>query len=172
MTAYAIRLSRAEDAAAFSAVETDSAQLLVDEPSLAGIPLPPSRGAEEYRGMIAQRHCLSAVAQDEVIGFAATRRHGRDLHLHELSVASDFQCKGIGGTLLRALKIDALNAGVRAITLHTYRDLPWNAPFYARHGWHCIEDLTGYPRLAAGQDAAVAFGLPRERRCAMICDLS
>ncbi|MBB3034842.1 GNAT family N-acetyltransferase [Alteriqipengyuania lutimaris] len=169
MSAYAIRLSRFGDAAAFSEVETDAAQLLAAEPSLAGIPVPPSRSAEEYRSMIAQRHCLTAVVGDEVVGFAATRPHGRELHLHELSVASGFQRMGIGGTLLRALKIDAQNAGMRAITLHTYRDLPWNTPFYARHGWSPIDDLSAHPRLAAGQDAAVAFGLPRERRCAMIC---
>lgn len=171
MSGFSIRLSRSGDATAFTEVETEAAQLLVAEPSLAGIPVPPSRSADEYREMIAQRHCLSAVAGDEVVGFAATRRHGRELHLHELSVGSDFQRKGIGATLLRGLKIDAHNAGIRAITLHTYRDVPWNAPFYARHGWRAIEDLSAHPRLAAGQDAAVAFGLPRERRCAMICFL-
>ena len=88
-----------------------------------------------------------------------------------MSVATAFQRKGIGATLLRALKIDAHNAGAQAITLHTYRDIAWNAPFYASHGWVIIDDLTAHPRLKAGQDAAVAFGMPRERRCAMICFL-
>ena len=176
MSGFSIRLSRPEDAPAFHEVEEDAAQLLAGEPSLAGIPVPPSNSAAEYRKMIAQQHCLTAVAGEDldtgrVVGFAATRRHGRELHLHELSVATAFQRKGIGATLLRALKIDARNAGVRAITLHTYRDLAWNAPFYARHGWVVVVDLATHPRLKAGHEAAVDFGLPRERRCAMICFL-
>ena len=171
MSDFSIRLARPEDAEAFHAVEDDAARLLANEPSLAGIPVPPSRSAEEYRGMIAQRHCLSAVNGDAVVGFAATRRHSRELHLHELSVASAFQRKRIGATLLNALKIDARNSGIRAITLHTYRDIPWNAPFYARHGFEIIQDLDAYPRLAAGQKAAFEFGLPTERRCAMIAFL-
>lgn len=171
MSGFSIRLARPEDAEGFHAVEEDAAQLLAGEPSLAGIPVPPSNSAEEYRNMIVQRHCLTAVSDERIVGFAATRRHGRELHLHEISVATAFQRQRIGATLLRALKIDARNAGVRAITLHTYRDIPWNAPFYARHGFEIIQDLAAYPRLAAGQDAAVDFGMPRERRCAMIAFL-
>ena len=171
MSDFSIRLARPEDAEGFHDVEEDAARLLAEEPSLQGLPVPPSRSAEEYRGMIAQRHCLTAVSGSKVVGFAATRRIGRELHLHEISVATAFQRMHIGATLINALKIDARNAGVRAITLHTYRDIAWNAPFYARHGFEIIQDLDAYPRLKAGQDAAVEFGLPRERRCAMIAFL-
>ena len=168
---WSLRLARVEDAEAFHAVEEDAARLLANEPSLKGLPVPPSNSADEYRAMIAQRHCLTAVSADEVIGFAATQRYGRELHLHELSVAMKFQRQQVGATLLNALKIDARNSGIRAITLHTYRDLPWNAPFYARRGFEIIKNLDSHPKLAAGQDAAAAFGLPRDRRCAMICFL-
>ncbi|MHA7820057.1 MAG: GNAT family N-acetyltransferase [Erythrobacter sp.] len=171
MSDFQIRLARADDAQAFHDVEEDAAQLLANEPSLADVPVPPSNSPEEYRDMIGQRHCLAATVDDEVVGFAATRRHGRELHLHEISVATAFQGRRIGATLLNALKIDARNSGVRAITLHTYRDIAWNAPFYARHGWVVVEDLQSHPRLAAGHAAAVEFGLPAERRCAMICFL-
>ncbi|MEL6876546.1 MAG: GNAT family N-acetyltransferase [Pseudomonadota bacterium] len=168
MSEWSLRLARPDDAEAFHWVEEDAAQLLVEEPSLAGIPVPPSRSADEYRTMIKGRHCLAATSGERVVGFAAARRIGREVHLHELSVACDFQRKRIGATLLHALKIDAHNSGIRAITLHTYRDIPWNAPFYEQHGFVIVEDLDAYPRLAAGQDAAVELGLPAERRCAMI----
>ena len=171
MSDWSLRLARPGDAEAFHAVEEDAAQLLANEPSLEGLPVPPSRSADEYREMIAQRHSLTAVSGEQIVGFAATRRHGRELHLHELSVATAHQRKRIGATLVNALKVDARNAGVRAITLHTFRDIAWNAPFYARHGFEIIQDLTAYPRLAEGLEAAVSFGLPRERRCAMICFL-
>lgn len=171
MTDFSIRLARPADAQGFHEVEEDAAALLAAEPSLAGVPVPHSNSAAEYRSMIGQGHCLAALSGERIVGFAATRRHGRELHLHELSVATDFQRRRIGATLLNALKIDARNSGVRAITLHTYRDVPFNAPFYERHGWVVVEDLESHPRLAAGHAAAVDFGLPADRRCAMICFL-
>ena len=80
--------------------------------------------------------------------------------------------QGIGGVLLRAIAIDAGNNGFQAITLTTFSDVPWNAPFYARHGFETIADLEAHPRLAADIEQEVGHGLPRERRCAMIKFLS
>ncbi|MFB0612559.1 GNAT family N-acetyltransferase [Aurantiacibacter poecillastricola] len=168
---WSLRLARPEDAEGFAEVEEDASQLLREEPSLAGIPLLPNRSAEEYRAIIARRRSLSALGDGDIIGFAAARPVGSELHLHELSVARAFQRRGIGSTLLRALKVDAANAGFKALTLLTYRDIAWNAPFYEAHGFAVLEDLSEHPRLAAGLDAGVGAGLPRERRCAMICVL-
>ena len=171
MSDFSIRLARAEDAEAFHRVEEDAAALLREEPSLAGIPVPPSTSAEDYRRTIAARQCLTATVAEEVVGFAAAGRIGRELHLHELSVARAHQRKHIGSTLLRALKIDASNSGLRAITLNTYRDIPWNGPFYARHGFVEVENFEGRPHLAQSLEDAAALGMPRDRRCAMICFL-
>ena len=168
MSEFSIRLARPDDAEAYHRVEEDAATLLHEEPSLAGIPLPPSGTADHYRSVIAKGNCLSATVGDEVVGFAASGRLGRELHLHELSVARAHQGKCIGATLLRALAIDARNCGMRAITLNTYRDIPWNGPFYARHGFVEVENFEGREHLAESLEAAVALGLPRERRCAMI----
>ena len=168
---WSLRLAHPEDAPKFAEVEEDAARLFDSEASLAGIAMPPPRTAGQYRAIIDQRQSLSATCDGEIVGFAAARPAGRDLHLHELSVALAFQRRGIGSTLLRALKIDARNAGFGAITLHTFRDIAWQAPFYARHGFIEVERLEDHPRLAAALEAAAQAGLPRERRCAMICVL-
>ena len=168
MTGFSIRLARPDDAEAYHRIEEDAATLLHEEPSLAGVPVPPSGAAEHYRRMIAKGNCLSATVEDQVVGFAASGRVGRELHLHELSVARAHQGQRIGATLLRALVIDARNCGMRAITLNTYRDIPWNGPFYARQGFVEVENFEGREHLAESLEAAVALGMPRERRCAMI----
>ena len=168
MTEFSIRLAHPHDAQAFHDVEEDAASLLREEPSLRGIPVPPSETAENYRTVIARGNCLVATVAGTVVGFAAAGRMGRELHLHELSVARAHQGKGIGATLLRALAIDARNCGVRAITLNTYRDIAWNGPFYARHGFVEVENFEGRDHLREAHDAAVALGLPGNRRCAMI----
>ncbi len=46
-----------------------------------------------------------------------------------------FQQRGIGGGLMRACMIDARNSGFCALTLTTFRDVAWNAPFYSRLGF-------------------------------------
>ena len=168
MSDWSLRLARAEDAESFYEVEDDAAELLRHEPSLAGIPVPPSTSAAEYRKLIGKGRCLSAAIGQEVIGFAAATPIGRELHLDEISVLRTHQGKGIGAALLEALAVDARNSGFQAITLNTYRDIPWNAPFYARHGYVEVENFEGRPHLAQSLDSAVALGMPRERRCAMI----
>lgn len=168
MNNFSIRLARPEDARGFHEVEVDAATLLAEAASLEGVPIPPAESQRHYRKLIARGNCLSAVESDQLIGFAAAGRVGRELHLHELSVRRSAQGHGIGATLLRALTIDARNCGIRAITLNTFRDIPWNAPFYARHGFVEVENFEGRPHLVESLDAAAAFGLPRERRIAMI----
>ena len=168
---WSLRLARPEDAEQFAEVEEDAARLFLTEPSLEDIAMPAPRSAQEYRAIIAQRQSLSATSEGNVVGLAAARPAGRELHLHELSVARAFQWRGIGATLLRALQIDARNAGFRAITLHTFNDIAFHAPFYARHGFTVVDAIDEHPRLAAGLEAAAEAGLPPERRCAMICEL-
>lgn len=168
MRDWRIRLARIGDADGFHAVEEDAAALLREEPSLNGIPVPPSRTAEHYRGLIRKGHCLTASIKDRVAGFAAAGAIGRELHLHELSVARAHQCRGIGATLLEALTIDARNCGFCAITLNTYRDIPWNGPFYASRGFVELDDFSNRTHLGKSLEAAVSLGLPRDRRCAVI----
>lgn len=168
---WSVRLAHPGDAEAFAEVEEDAARILHDEPSLAQVTIPPARSPAEYRAIIAQRQSLASMSDGRIIGFAAARPVGRELHLHELSVARAYQRNGIGGTLLRALQIDARNAGFASITLHTFRDIAWNAPFYAAYGFAEITNLADHPRPSAGQNAAVEEGLPRAMRCAMVCFL-
>lgn len=168
MSNWSLRLANAGDAESFHAVEEDSATLLHEEPSLRGIPVPPSTSPADYRKLIARGHSLAALADDEVIGFVAAGPLKRELHLNEISVRRVFQGKGVGAALLDALAIDAHNSGFRAITLNTYRDIPWNGPFYMRHGFVEVENFEGRPHLAESLEGAVALGMPRERRCAMI----
>lgn len=172
MSEWHIRLARKDDAEAFHQVEEDAATLLREEPSLEGIPVPPSSSAAHYRVLIGKGHCLAATSGDAIVGFAAAGSVGRELHLHELSVARSHQGRGIGAALLEAVAIDARNCGMRAITLNAYRDIPWNGPFYAGHGFVEVQNFEGREHLAQSLEAAVELGMPRERRCSMIRFLS
>jgi predicted N-acetyltransferase YhbS len=171
MSGYSIRLARPEDAEAFHLVEEDAAVLLREEPSLAGTVIPPTASADEHARTIRKGRSLAALQGERVIGFAAIGTVGRELHLAELSVERAHQRYGVGSLLIRAMMIDARNSGYRAVTLNTYRDIPWNAPFYARFGFVEVENFEGRPHLTESHQGAAAMGLPMERRCAMICFL-
>lgn len=168
MSDWRIRLARPADADFLPAIERRAAELFRDDPDCARLDFDDVWTAQEHRRLIAKGHCLIAEVGEEVVGFLATQPFGRELHLWEMDVLPAFQGRGIGAVLLRACLIDAENAGFRAVTLTTFRDLPWNGPFYTRLGFIEVEDLAAHPRLAGEIAEEIAAGLPEGRRIAMI----
>ena len=168
MTDFSIRLAREDDADALPDIERAAGKLFETVDGLAGVAGMHAIPADEQRRLIRKGHSLVATSEDRIVGFISTEPFRRELHIREFSVHPDHQGRGIGSVLLRAVAIDAGNSGFSAITLTTFADVPWNGPFYARHGFETVADLEAYPRLAADIEQEVAHGLPRERRCAMI----
>ena len=168
MSEFSIRLARAEDADALPAIELAAGKLFETVEGLAGVAGTNAIPADEQRRLIRRGHSLVAEADGSIVGFLSTEPFRRELHIREFSVHPDHQGEGIGAVLLRAVAIDARNSGFSAITLTTFADVPWNGPFYARHGFETVTDLDAHPRLNAAIEQEVQHGLPRERRIAMI----
>ncbi len=168
MSDFEIRLARPDDAAHLPEVELAAGTLFRQIEGLSGVAGMHAIPAERQRRLIAKGHSLIAEIDTRIVGFVSTEPFGRELHIREFSVHPDVQRRGIGGTLLRAVAIDARNAGFSALTLTTFRDVPWNGPFYERHGFVELREPANHPRLAADLAVEAEHGLPRERRCAMI----
>lgn len=114
----------------------------------------------------------SWVAVDEVpIGFLIGDVAGDTFHIVELSVRLDRQRSGIGSALLTHVIDWARAQGLRAVTLTTFRDVAWNAPFYRRIGFREIAWLDLARHASRWLEREAALGLPKERRCAMRLDL-
>jgi GNAT superfamily N-acetyltransferase len=153
------------------AIERAAAVAFADDPDLAGIDPDDTWDVPDLERLIRRGHSLVAHVGEALAGFLVAQPFSRELHIWEMDVAPAFQRRGIGAGLVRAAQIDARNTGFRALTLTTFRDLPWNAPFYARLGFEEVTALDAHPRLAGELANEVDDGLPADRRCAMICFL-
>jgi GNAT superfamily N-acetyltransferase len=150
------------------AIERAAAAAFAGEPS---IDPAHTRSEADYARLIRRGHSLVAHVGEAMAGFLVAQPFSRELHIWEMDVSPAFQRRGIGAGLVRAAQIDARNTGFRALTLTTFRDLEWNAPFYARLGFEEVTALDAHPRLAGELANEVDDGLPADRRCAMICFL-
>jgi GNAT superfamily N-acetyltransferase len=165
---WSLRLARPADAAAMPAIEHAAAIAFAD---IAGVDITRTRSEADFARLIRKGHCLVAYVGERMAGFIVTEPFSRELHIWEMDVLPEYQRRGIGAGLVRAALIDARNSGFRAVTLTTFRDLSWNAPFYARLGFEEVTALDAHLRLAGELANEIDDGLPMERRCAMICFL-
>ena len=75
--------------------------------------------------------------------------------------------QGIGRQLIDTARRIAGQEGARALTLTTFRDVPWNEPYYRRLGFRTLADEVMPPRLREILDKEAQAGLPPDLRCAM-----
>ena len=77
---------------------------------------------------------LAEYAQRKV-GFALCSIERPDLYLDQISVIPDAGRKGVGAALLDAASTEAARRGLWGVSLSTFRDVPWNAPFFAKQNF-------------------------------------
>lgn len=171
MSDWSIRLARPADAETIPAIERAAGKVFESAEDLAGIAGQHTVPLERLERYIRKGYCLVSHVGSAMVAFLACEPFKRELHIWEIGVLPAHQGKGIGAGLVRACQIDARNSGFRAITLTTFRDVPWNGPFYTRLGFEEVTALDAHPRLAGELANEADNGLPADRRCAMICFL-
>ncbi|MFI5520620.1 GNAT family N-acetyltransferase [Streptomyces platensis] len=85
-------------------------------------------------------------------------------HIEQVSVHPDHAHRGIGRTLIDRAERDG---GRVALTLTTFTEVPWNAPYYTRIGFRALPDAELTPGLRAIRAHEAALGLDRWPRVAM-----
>ncbi|MBB4935337.1 ribosomal protein S18 acetylase RimI-like enzyme [Lipingzhangella halophila] len=119
----------------------------------AGLDLPPDDPEAELSG--AGRLLVAEFPGPEggplAVGFAQLVELDGHAHLAEISVHPDYGRRGVGSALLEAACADAAGRGLAAMTLTTFRDVPFNGPWYARMGF------TELPREQWGAELAAQW---------------
>ncbi|MCP1243211.1 GNAT family N-acetyltransferase [Acetobacter lambici] len=167
-----IRRTRVADAAYLPALERDAAQAFCAIPGLEwlaeGDVLPPS----VHLASIATQTCwVGANAKGQLRGFLSATPYGNDLHIQEMSVALAAQGQGLGRRLLHAACKAGQLLGLRRVTLTTFANVPWNAPFYASAGFCIVPPNALDARLAsvlALEESTVDWPPPRAAPCSAI----
>jgi GNAT superfamily N-acetyltransferase len=165
---FRIRAARGADAAAMPALEQSAGELFRNIPDLAHIADGENRSEQCYRALVAGGWCR--IAEDkrgDVCGFLCAERHGAELYMCELAVRLDRQRLGIGRHLMAVTIRAAMRRRIEAVTLTTFSNVAWNAPFYARQGFRRSPRRNMGARLRAVLRREVEAGLPARQRCAM-----
>ncbi|HRK71075.1 MAG TPA: GNAT family N-acetyltransferase [Micropepsaceae bacterium] len=126
----------------------------------------------EVETMIASGHVLIAEMADAPVGFAAMGVADDVAHLIEIDVVPEAGGKGIGRALVEEVCRLAHSRGFSRITLSTFRDVAWNAPFYARCGfgeWPRENWGPEHQRMWKRQEKS---GLDMSRRLFMVRELT
>jgi GNAT superfamily N-acetyltransferase len=117
-----------------------------------GIVFPP--GPATVEAAIAQGADI-LVTGDPPVGFAAVTELDGHPHLEQISVRADLVGQGIGGLLLT----EVVCRSGPGLTLLTFRDVPWNGPWYLRHGFVELPRSAWRPQLRDHWQAEVDAGL-------------
>lgn len=136
-----IRPACTEDFDLVDRIENEADRLLIEqlnpeqwEPVSAG----PSRASEPGFILIAE------VDSGVVVGFVQVIEADGIAHLEQLSVLPEHGRHGYGRSLVEAAKDEARIRGYHQLTLRTYAEIPWNAPFYASAGFAEEEPATPF----------------------------
>ena len=100
------------------------------------------------------------------VGFALVRLRGSGLYLDQVSVHPDHGQMGIGRALVIRVLTEAEARKLPHVSLSTFRDLPWNGPFYSSMGFKEIAPERLEPYMKEIEEAQRPF-MDVSQRCFM-----
>lgn len=151
-----LREGRVADIFRLQEIERAAAELfrnsdLIDIDTMAVIPM------GDHIACIESGFSIVAEIDGRIAGFTIGEMHDDAAYLRELDVDPLYQRQGIGARLVNAFLHAATRGGATATYLSTFRDPPWNAPFYRRMGFVEVDRKRYLPWMAAMENAQASF---------------
>ncbi|MCW3817551.1 GNAT family N-acetyltransferase [Micromonospora sp. DR5-3] len=161
------RIARADELTEVQRIEVASGALF-REIGMADVadmpPLPLDVLTDRQR---AGRVWVAVDGDNRPVAFAVVDLVDGGAHVQQLSVDPAYARRGIGRGLLDDVAGWAAARGLPALTLTTFRSVPWNGPYYARCGFRELTGAEVTPGLAELLAAEAALGLDPAERIAM-----
>jgi len=128
----------------------------------------PGLSPEAFGALIDSHDFEVADVGGHAVGYGAARPLAGLYWLRELSVDPPYGRRGIGAALLEGVLERARLSGHGMAGLSTFSDVPFNAPFYARHGFVAVDPGTAAREIARRFAAEVPAGVDASRRVLML----
>ncbi|MFI8890075.1 GNAT family N-acetyltransferase [Streptomyces paradoxus] len=120
---------------------------------------------EHYRR--AGRCWVASDAQDRPVAYLLAESVDGALHIEQVSVHPRAARRGVGRALLAHAADRAREEGLTDLTLTTFTEVPWNAPYYERLGFRPLPEADLTPGLRAIRATEAGLGLDRWPRVCM-----
>ena len=162
-----VKLATLRDVVRLQEIELDAGERF-REVGLAPIAddAPPS--AELLEGHIDSATVWIACDGDgHAVGYATASIVDNEAHLDQISVIGAAAGHRVGRRLLHVVLVWARASGMDSITLTTFRNVPWNGPYYERLGFVVLESNEMGPGLTRIRAEESRNGLDVEERVAM-----
>ncbi|MCY1014679.1 GNAT family N-acetyltransferase [Pyxidicoccus sp. MSG2] len=139
------------------------------QPYAAGLPVQSLEQLQEHQQ---QGGVWVAVTKEgTVAAFAICKPVDGALFIVEADVHPAHARQGLGAALFGLLGEWARAEAWPALLLTTFRDVPWNAPYYERLGFRVLQEDEQGPGLRTIRAQETQFGLPPESRVCMRLEL-
>jgi GNAT superfamily N-acetyltransferase len=161
-----IRLAKSAEVAALPPMQVAAGNLFrdVDMAMVADGPEPDVAAFAQARRA---GRLVVALVEGEVVGFVRLEVLDAAFHVEQVTVAPAYGGQGIGRRLMLAAEELAQERGYDRMTLTTFRDVPFNGPFYESLGWQTLPADGLTPGRAAARQEESAAGLDAWPRQAM-----
>lgn len=170
---FVIRQANIKDANKLPAIEASAAQSFRGHPQFSWIADGDVQSEQDHLDYVKQQMEWVAVDNDDLpIGFINIQMLDNSLHINEVSVCQTCQGKGIGKQLIQHIIAYAQEQGVHSVSLTTFRDIPWNAPYYQRLGFRLMAESDLSDEIKSILQEEVDAGFNAQDRCAMVISTS
>jgi GNAT superfamily N-acetyltransferase len=164
---HRIRLARPDEVLRLRAIEDEAGTLftglgLVDEALDVSFPLD-----DLVRLIDAGQVWVGCLEDGLPVGMVIASVRDGAVYVEEMDVLPQHGRHGLGARLLAHVCEWARAQGHAALTLSTFRDVPWNEPFYSKHGFTALEPEEWTPGMRAIREKEAAHGLRVEARVFM-----
>ena len=169
--AFVIRLARPDEIPRVREIEDEAGTVfsglgLIDESLDVSFPL------DQLASLIAMGQVWVACRADDVpVGMVIASVREGAVYIEEMDVTPSHSRHGLGSRLLTTVCEWARARRYRAVTLSTFRDVPWNGPFYRKQGFRDLVPAEWTPGMWAIREKEVSHGLRVAQRTFMRRDL-
>jgi GNAT superfamily N-acetyltransferase len=162
-----LRAARAEELGLLPDIERASGE------AFRSVGMPQIADDDPMPVQVLARHDVWVAVRDGVpVAFAVAAVVDGCAHVEQISVHPDHSRLGIGRRLLDHIEQWAARRGLAALTLTTFRAVPWNGPYYERLGFRVLSPDEITPGLAAAVAEEAERGLDTSARVCMRRDIA